>query len=363
VARREKIGQAGRASKRSKTNTMKTLRFAILGTGFWARFQLAAWRELEGAECVALYNRTRSKAESLAQEFGVRAIYDDAEELFKCEQLDFADIISDVDTHARFVHLAARHSVPVICQKPMAPDLPTARDMVRVCEEAGVPLWIHENWRFQTPLRALKATLESGVIGEVFRARLSFVTSFPVFDNQPFLRELEQFILTDIGSHVLDSARFLFGEASTLFCQTHRVGDIRGEDVATVVMQMQFAGKRAATVVCDMSYASRTREERFPQTFAFVEGTRGSAQLSTDFWLHVTTEEGTCSRRAPPPHYAWADPEYDLVHASILPCNADILADLRGEKPSENRACDNLKTVELVFGAYRSAAQNQVVTL
>ena len=43
---------------------MNPLRFAILGTGFWARYQLAAWRELPGVECVALFNRTRSKAEA-----------------------------------------------------------------------------------------------------------------------------------------------------------------------------------------------------------------------------------------------------------------------------------------------------------
>ncbi len=45
---------------------MNKLRFALLGAGFWARYQLAAWRELPGVECVAIYNRTRSKAEELA---------------------------------------------------------------------------------------------------------------------------------------------------------------------------------------------------------------------------------------------------------------------------------------------------------
>ena len=40
---------------------MKELRFAILGTGFWARYQLAAWREVPGAKCIALFNRTRTK--------------------------------------------------------------------------------------------------------------------------------------------------------------------------------------------------------------------------------------------------------------------------------------------------------------
>ena len=56
---------------------MNELRFAIISTGFWARYQLAAWLELKGVRCVALYNRTRVKAAKLAQEFGAPAIYDD----------------------------------------------------------------------------------------------------------------------------------------------------------------------------------------------------------------------------------------------------------------------------------------------
>lgn len=43
---------------------MKTMRFPIFGTGFWSRYQLAAWRELEGAECVALFNRTKSNVQN-----------------------------------------------------------------------------------------------------------------------------------------------------------------------------------------------------------------------------------------------------------------------------------------------------------
>ena len=75
---------------------MNELRFAILGTGFWARYQLAAWRDVPGARCVALFNRTRAKAEALAREFGVPAVHDDAEELLRCERPDFVDIITDV---------------------------------------------------------------------------------------------------------------------------------------------------------------------------------------------------------------------------------------------------------------------------
>ena len=180
---------------------MSNLKFAILGTGFWSRFQLAGWYELAGVECMALYNRTRLKAEQLAEEFDVPSVYDDAEALLANEQLDFVDIITDVDTHARFVHLAAAHGLPVICQKPMAPDLDTARDMVEACERAGVPLMIHENWRWQHPIRQFKRVLDEGDVGQPFRAHILYANSFPVFENQPFLKELEQFILTDIGSH------------------------------------------------------------------------------------------------------------------------------------------------------------------
>lgn len=337
---------------------MQALRYAILGTGFWSRYQLAAWRELAGAQCIALYNRTRSKAERLAGEFGVPAVYDDAEALLARERPDFVDIITDVDTHPSFVALAAHHRVPVICQKPMAASLPLAERMVAECRAAGVPLFIHENWRWQHPLRELKAALASGVIGRVFRARIDYANSFPVFENQPFLKELEQFILTDIGSHILDVARFLFGEARTLYGQTARVHpDIRGEDVATVVLRMTDE----AIVTCNLSYASRVEQDRFPETFVLVEGDQGSIELAPDYWLRVTTRAGTQARRCPPPFFPWADPRYALVHSSIVPCNANLLRALQAQGPAETTGDDNVRTVRLVFGAYESARTGQVV--
>jgi predicted dehydrogenase len=332
---------------------MRPLRFAIFGTGFWSRFQLAGWHELEGAECVALYNRTRTKAEALAREFGVPAVYDDPEELLRREDVDFIDIITDVDTHSRFVHLAAEHRRPAICQKPLAPSLEDAECMVTTCREAGVLLLVHENWRWQTPIRQLKRVIDEGRIGTPFRARIDMISGFDVFANQPFLAELERFLLTDIGSHILDVARFLFGEASRLYCQTRRVHrNIKGEDVATVLMTM----RDGMIVTCNMAYAGNALEhDRFPETYIFVEGDAGSVELGPDYWIRVTTADGTHSRRYQPPRYSWADPAYDVIHASIVSCNANLLAALRGEKAAETTGEDNLKTVELVFSSYRSA--------
>jgi D-apiose dehydrogenase len=339
---------------------MSALRFAMLGTGFWSRYQLAAWRELEGARCVALYNRTRAKADALGAEFGIAAVYDDAEELLGKERLDFVDVVTDVGTHSKFVHLAAAHRIPVICQKPMAPRLAEAELMVAACREAGVPMFVHENWRWQTPLRSLKRILDEGTIGPVFRARVTYSNSFPVFDNQPFLKELDQFILTDIGTHILDATRMLFGEARTLFCRTAKVhSDIRGEDVATVMLGMDSG----ATVTCEMSYASRVEHDRFPETYVFVEGEHGSAELGPDYWIRVTTKEGTLARRYPPPRYAWADPRYELSQSSGVACNANLLAALQATGRAETTGEDNLRTLRLVFGAYDSAARGEAVRL
>jgi predicted dehydrogenase len=337
----------------------RPLKIAVLGCGFWAQYQIAGWREIPGVEIAAVCNRTRAKAKAIAAQFSVPAVYDNAAELLKRESIDAVDIITDVDTHPKFVHMAVEARTPVICQKPLAPTLEAAKRMVEAAELADVPLRVHENWRWQTPIREIKRLLDEGSIGEVFRARLDFVTGFPVFDNQPFLRELKQFILTDIGSHVLDTARFLFGEAESLFCQTRRVhADIQGEDVATVMLRM----RNDAIVVCNMAYAGNHLEhDRFPETYLFVEGTKGSLAIGPDYWIRLTTAAGTHARRVPPRRYAWADPAYDVVHASIVDCCRDLAADLRGEKTAETTGADNLKTVRLVFGAYASAECGQAI--
>ncbi|MGH9847900.1 MAG: Gfo/Idh/MocA family protein [Blastocatellia bacterium] len=339
---------------------MKELRFAIFGAGFWTRYQYSGWMELEGVKCVAIYNRTRARAEAIAREFGIPAVYDDAEELLKTEKLDFVDNITEIGGHKPLTLLAAQYRMPVICQKPMAASFADAREMVAACREAGVPFFVHENWRWQTAIRQFRNTLATGEIGRPFRARIEMKSGFPVFKNQPFLAELEQFILTDGGSHLLDTARFLFGEAESLYCQIHRAQpQIKGEDVATVMMKM--GGQ--TTVLCELALCEGLSLERehFPETFIFVEGDKGSAELAPDFWVRVTTSEGTRAKRFPPPRYAWADPAYDAGHASIVPCNANLLAALRGEAEAETTGEDNLKTMRLVFAAYESARQDRVV--
>ncbi len=340
---------------------MDRLKFAVFGCGFWSKFQIGAWSELEGVELVAVYNRTFSKAQKIAEYFNVPRVYDNPEELFSQEKLDFVDIITDVDTHAHFVEMAVRYGIKhIICQKPMAPDFETASQMVRVCSDAGAKLYIHENYRWQAPVRRFKEIIDSGVIGKPFKARVTFLSGFPVFDNQPFLKELDHFILTDMGSHVLDVCRFLFGECNELWCQTKAVTPgIRGEDVAVIMMEM----KNGMPVYTEMSYASIIEHDTFSTLNILVEGEKGSVFLGPKFEIRTTTRQGTDSEIVTFPAYSWADPDYIVNHESCIHINRDILNDIKGMTKAENSGNDNLETVRLIWASYKSAESGKKIKL
>lgn len=352
------------------------IRIGIVGCGFWANYQLAGWQELPGVEVVAVCDSDRQKARAMAEQFGIARVYTDAEALLATETLDVVDVITPPATHAELVRLAVNRRVPVITQKPMATDLPTSEGIVNQCREAGVPLFVHENFRWQTSIRALRQILDSGEIGKPFKATISFCTGFPVFANQPLLASLDQLIISDLGSHLYDVCRFLFGEPTLLFCRMTRVNPrIRGEDVANTLIET------ATGVHCyvEMSFASVLESDAFPQTLVTVEAGAGSVELRKDFELRITTRSGltrsteTRVEYARPPLYPWAHPDYAVVHASIVDCNRNLIGALRPDYPTSNAAGrtgtaettgeDNLRTVRMVQAAYESAATGRAIRL
>ncbi len=334
------------------------MRIGIIGCGFWAGYQVAAWQEADPGLQFAFCDRTAEAAQSLAERFGPAPCYDDAEAMLNEEALNAVDIISSPDTHAALTELVAARGLPVICQKPLAPDFESAQRMVRICKAAKVPLYVHENFRWQQPIRHLKKLLDSDAIGTPFRARLYFNSAFPVFDNQPFLAQLERMMLADVGVHLLDVSRFLFGEVTRLFCRTQRVNPgIKGEDVATLLLET--AG--GMTVTVEMSYASVVDYECFPQTLVEVEGDRGSVRLGPDFRFVITTPAGQRTEQLTLPTYDWVHPQYAVVQSSMVEIHRHFLAGLRDRRPVETSGADNLKTLRLVEAAYDSAERGEVV--
>ncbi|MDA0711541.1 MAG: Gfo/Idh/MocA family oxidoreductase, partial [bacterium] len=231
------------------------LRGGLIGCGYFADNHLHAWQDAAGVEIVALCDQDAGRAERTGRKFGVRAVYGDAEQMFQNEKLDFVDIVTQAPSHRALVEGAAALGIHVICQKPFAPSMEDARAMVIACRRSGVHLMIHENFRWQRPLRALKAASEK--IGELFFGRIVFRNDHEIFTNQPYLATGERFILYDLGIHLLDLARFYLGDVSRLFCHTQSVNpNVRGEDTASISLVME-SGSSCLVEACYFSHLAK----------------------------------------------------------------------------------------------------------
>jgi predicted dehydrogenase len=333
---------------------MSRLRGGLIGCGFFARNHLLGWREVEDVEIVAVCDSRAERTEAFVQEFGVMQTYHDAEQMMREANLDFVDIVTQPDSHRALVELAAAHKTPVICQKPLAPSLEDARAMVAACQQADVPFMVHENFRWQRPMRALKQAVHE--IGNLFFGRILFRSGYDPSVNQPYLAEDPRFILYDVGVHILDVARFFMSDAVQLTCQTQRVNPrIQGEDVATVLLRMQ----NGATCVAELSYASKTTFDPFPQTLVHLEGTKGSAELGWGYRIAIDTGDKVTGYGPEIPLYTWSTPPFEAIQDSVVAIQRHWADSLRNGTEPETSGADNLKTLELVFGSYASAEQNQ----
>jgi predicted dehydrogenase len=333
---------------------MEELRGTLIGCGYFARNHLHGWGEVEGARIVAVCDLDLARARTYAAEFNIPRAYADAEEMLRAEQPDFVDIVTQPAAHRPLVELAARHGVHVICQKPLAPSLDDARAMVEACRTAGVQFMVHENFRWQTPMRALKEAAAEA--GPLFFGRITFRSAVDVYANQPYLATDPRFIIYDLGVHLLDLARFFMGEAAQVYCHIQRINPrIRGEDVATIMLTM----RSGATCLVDMSFASRLAEELFPQTLVHLEGVDGSASLGPHYAIAVAGPQGVRRFTAAPHIYPWSAPPAEAVQESVVRIQQHWVACLRAGREPETSGRDTLRTLELVFGAYTSAESGQ----
>ncbi len=339
---------------------MAELRGALIGCGFFAINQMHAWRDVQGARIVAICDRDPERLKLVGDQFGMERRYADAAAMFADGGFDFVDIATTVASHRALVEMAASYKIPAICQKPFATTLSDAKAMVAACAEAGVPLMVHENFRWQTPIQAVKAALQSGAIGEPFWGRFSFRSGYDVFSGQPYLAEGERFIIEDLGIHTLDIARFILGDVASLTARTKRVNPkIKGEDVATILLDHE----NGATSIVDVSYASKLATEPFPETLIELDGTKGSIRLSQGYRLEVNGPDGATVSDASPQLLSWASRPWHNIQESVLAIQqhwTDRLAD--GGETSTSGA-DNLKTFALVEAAYESAASRRVVDI
>jgi predicted dehydrogenase len=344
----------------------RTLRGALLGCGHVSLFHLRAWVQIRGVEIVALANRTLSKAETRAREFGIplEHVYSDYRELLRKEDLDFVDIATVPHIHRQQVEAAAAHGLCVLCQKPFAPTLEDAQAMLAACDQANVLLSINDNWRWRSWYREVKRLLDEGIVGRPRYIRIarhnnmalprSDGSPHPVFINQAYMAEMDRLILYEWGIHLIDVLRFLFGEVTSVYARMDKVSPLyKGEDRALLTLEVG-----GVIGLIDISWATVGRGASSSQLERMtLEGDEGTIELLPDQGdiLRVTTKRE-----------AWQRPAFDVkpeeaYQASYTAAQRDFIECLREGRLPETVASDNLKTLAATMAAYESAAKNQVI--
>lgn len=352
----------------NSVNSARPLRGAVLGCGHISPFHLRAWAQIEDIEIVALANRTLDKAQARAREFGVplEHVYSDYRELLECERPDFVDIATAPQVHREQTEFAARYGCHVLCQKPLAPTLEDAYAMAAACQAAGVLLSVNENWRWRSWYRELKRLLQAGTIGRPRYVRIARHRNETLprpdgglpdlFVQQPYTLEMDRLILLEWGIHLIDVLRFLFGEVRSVYARMDKVSPLaRGEDRAVVVLDLcGVAG------VLDLSWATLDGEATHSRLeHVTIEGDDGALELlpGDGDVLQARTKSG--SWRRPAMHGTPAEEH----QASYTAAQRHFVECLRAGALPETSVSDNLKTLEVTFAAYESAARNQTVVL
>jgi predicted dehydrogenase len=322
--------------------------------------QLHGWRDVPGATIAAICDRNPDRLRLVGDQFGIARRYSDAREMLAKERPDFVDIATTVESHRPLVELAAASRIPVICQKPFARNIADASAMVEACATARVPLMVHENFRWQSPIRKVRQVIDSGTIGTPFWGRISFRSAYDVFSGQPYLADGERFIVEDLGIHALDVARFLLGDVRDVSARITRVNPrIKGEDVATALLDH---GHGVASVV-DCSYATRLEVEPFPETLIEIDGSEGTIRLNRGYRLVITRSGGTVHEDAAPPLLPWASRPWHNIQESVSLIQRHWAECLRAGREPDTSGHDNLRTLALVEAVYQSAATGKTVSL
>ena len=336
------------------------MRVAVIGCGFFAQNHLNGWRDLaaEGVELVAVCDIDPKKAEDAGRTFGVPRFYMEAGAMLAEEQIDFVDIVTQMDTHLEMVQLACAKGVDIILQKPLAPEWSAARDVVETARKAGVRLAIHENFRYQSPMRKLKGVLDSGAIGKPTWARIAFRTGYDIYAVQPYLHQAKRFAILDVGIHTLDLARFFLGDVERVSCESQcRNPENVGEDTATILLRH----RSGAVSVVEVTMEARIDPDPFPETLVTIEGDGGSASVGPGLAARITSGAQTREEDFGSPLLSWTSQPWHTVQESVLRTEEAIIRAWRAGKDPESTGDDNLKTYALVEAAYEAAREGRAV--
>ncbi len=340
----------------------KKLRVAAVGAGYFSQFHYQGWRNINEVEVVALANRNVAKGEAMAARYGVPKVYGRLDEMLDAERPDLLDIITTPNAYRECIATAVARGIRVICQKPFGRSFSESVELVEIAEKAGVPLIVHENFRWQPWIREARRLIDAGTLGALhsvaFRLRPGDGQGPKAYlDRQPYFQQMPRLLIYETGIHWIDTFRFLMGEVSAVYARLRKLNPvIAGEDAGYVVFEYQsgatglFDGNRLNDHVS--SNPRRTMGEMWLEGSGGVLRLDGEARL---WWKpHQGAEGEHAYDRGPDDTFAGGACEWLQRH---------VVCHFLDGASIENTAREYLVNLRVQEAIYRSAAEGRRIEL
>ena len=208
------------------------INYSLSGLGGIAKTHLMGLKNLEMLELgmdfkvnlAALATTHPEEKRELAREIGFDQIMDDFDKLIESD-IDMVDLCTPNFLHTEEILKAAAADKHIYCEKPLALNFEEAEEIMEKMEGKSIKNQLAFVYRFAPAVAYAHALLKNEIIGEVQFAKIEYYHSRYLNPEVPISWRLEKNksgggALVDLGSHMIDLARFLLGEVESLSAWT-----------------------------------------------------------------------------------------------------------------------------------------------
>jgi predicted dehydrogenase len=225
-------------------------------------------------ELVSISGRTREALEEARERWGWAEAVADWREQVQDERVGLFDDGGPNVVHAEPTIAAARAGKHVVCEKPLGMTAEESYEMWQEAERAGVHHLCGFNYRFVPAVRLARELLEGGELGDIVHFRARYLQSWGWDADEGIWRfdraQAGTGAIGDLGTHIVDVARYLIGEITSVSALVRTIVPRRQVDdhfVATVEFENGVVGTLEA---------SRLARGRINSNAFEVNGSRGS---------------------------------------------------------------------------------------
>jgi predicted dehydrogenase len=215
-----------------------SLRFGMVGAGGIAQAYAQAFRDTNIADLVAVADVRTESAEAIAQSIGAKA-YSTHEEMAEAENLDAVVVCTPPVTHRNICADLANRGLHVLCEKPLAIDSKSAREMFDAAAQNKVKLTMATKFRYAADVIRAKSIVSSGILGDVILFENCFTGHVDMSQRWNSNPEISGGgVLIDNGTHSVDIIRYFLGPvAEVQVVEGRRIQQLDVEDTVRMFVR------------------------------------------------------------------------------------------------------------------------------